>query len=466
MIVSPYLKKNLESLKTRTLRAGFVVALTGLASNALRFGSSLVTTRLLVPEVFGIAALSTAIYLMIELLSDIGLKQSVIGDRRGEDELFLDNVWTLQVVRGLCLAGTAILIALVLWSLAQAGAFSPESVYAHPDLPAVLALTGVTSIWGGFWSIKIFVLERRLNFWASGYVELLAQVASTVATIVFAYYWRSIWAIVAGLHVNVLVSVFLSHRMAPGRMPRFRWDRETIKGVVEYGRWILFSSAAYVVATNLDRALLGVLVTPTALGLYGLAANIVWACESTTSRPFHQLGMPAIAEAVRSGHVELRTLTLRFRRLNDLISVGLAGFLFAVGQLLIDVLYDPRYAAAGKALSILSFSLVFARYNAIVQIHLAVGDPKTGSWLNSTRAISIATFLPLGYILQGFEGALWAISLHMLPATMVILARNQKHGLNDFGFEARMLLAWPAGAAAGWAGTWLARPALDYLGLI
>lgn len=460
------MKKNPGSLKTRTLRAGLVVALTALASNVLRVGSSLVMTRLLVPEVFGIVALSTAIYVMIGLFSDIGLRQSVVGDQRGEDEQFLDNVWTLHVVRGAGLAAVAAFIALILWGLAHAGVFSPDSVYAHPDLPAVLALTGVTSIWAGFWSIKIFVLERRLDFRASGYLELSGQVAGTVSTIVLAYYWRSIWAIVAGMHIGILVNVLLSHRMAPGRLPVFRWDKQTIKGVVRYGRWILFSSVAYVVATNLDRTLLGVLVTPTALGLYGLAANIVLACESVIGRPFHQLGMPAIAEAVRSGHAELRTLTLRFRRLNDLISVGLAGFLFAVGQLVIDVLYDPRYAAAGKVLSILSFSLVFARYNTLVQIHLAVGDPKTGSWLNSTRAVSIAVLLPLGYTLLGLEGALWAISLHMLPATMVILARNQKHGLNDFGFEARMLLAWPAGAAVGWAGAWLARPVLDYLGVI
>ena len=96
--VSPGSGRSLRSLALRgsawTL-VGYGGALT------LRLASSLVLTRLLFPEAFGVAALVGIFMQGLQMFSDIGVGPNIIRSPRGDDPDFLNTAWTLQVGRGL-----------------------------------------------------------------------------------------------------------------------------------------------------------------------------------------------------------------------------------------------------------------------------------------------------------------------------------------------------------------------------
>ena len=69
----------------------------------IRFGSNLVMTRLLVPQMFGVMAIATVIMVGLAMFSDLGLRQSIVQSRRGSDPVFLNTAWSVQIVRGLIL---------------------------------------------------------------------------------------------------------------------------------------------------------------------------------------------------------------------------------------------------------------------------------------------------------------------------------------------------------------------------
>jgi O-antigen/teichoic acid export membrane protein len=453
------------SLKERTVRAGIWITAMGVAGTALRFGSSLIMTRLLIPDAFGIVALSGVVYVIISLLSDIGLRQCVIYSDRGEERRFLDTVWTISAVRGALIWIVAAVVALgIAWGAAH-GWFDPKSVYAHPDLPGVLTLTALSSLLLGFKSPKIYVCERHLDFRTVASLEFFGNVVGAIATIYLTWKWRSVWAIVVGGYANTVLTLVLSHFWIPGPIGRLRWDKECAREIVRYGRWILLSSTAYVFASNGDRILLGAWVTPAMLGFYMLALNMVSAFESIVSRPFVEIGLPAFSELGRQSASDLRKQYLRFRRPLDLATVLGSGFLYATGQTIINVLYDPRYVAAGRTLQILSMSVLFMRYGTIGVIHQALGRPNTNAWNNVIKLVSVYTFVPIGFALGGYEGALWAIALQMIPSTAFLFWRNSEFKLNDFAFEFRMLLLWPVGFAVGWLASKAAGPLLEMIRL-
>ena len=66
------------SLKRRALRAGGWTALGWGLGNGMRLLSTLVMTRLLVPEMFGVMAVATMVSVIIALLTDLGIKQNII----------------------------------------------------------------------------------------------------------------------------------------------------------------------------------------------------------------------------------------------------------------------------------------------------------------------------------------------------------------------------------------------------
>src|SRR6267143_5646843 len=103
------------TLKQRALRAGGW-SLAGYAlSQLLRLGSSLVMTRLLVPEMFGVMAIASMMTMILWMLSDIGLTQNVVQSRRGDDPEFLDTVWVVQIVRGGVLWLATLLLSIALY---------------------------------------------------------------------------------------------------------------------------------------------------------------------------------------------------------------------------------------------------------------------------------------------------------------------------------------------------------------
>jgi O-antigen/teichoic acid export membrane protein len=92
-----------QSLKGRVLSAG-VWSLVGFGLNyAIRLGSSLVMTRLLVPQMFGVMAIAQMVLMGLAMFSDVGLTQNIIQSRRGADPIFLNTAWSVQILRGLLL---------------------------------------------------------------------------------------------------------------------------------------------------------------------------------------------------------------------------------------------------------------------------------------------------------------------------------------------------------------------------
>ena len=178
---------------------------------------------------------------------------------------------------------------------------------------------------------------------------------------------RSIWALVAGGLVAALTATVLSHTWLMGRRNRFRWDRESLRELIHFGKWIFASSGLYVLATHGDRLMLGGFVDANALGMYAIAMLIIGAIEGGLSRLFQAVSLPALSEIARNDPSRLREVYYRLRAPVDLLLLLLTGFLFAAGQTVIDLLYDARYATSGRMLEILAWSLFALRYGVANQ---------------------------------------------------------------------------------------------------
>ena len=72
----------------------------------------MVLSRLLFPEAYGLTAIVTVFMVALGMLTDVGLRDSIISNERGDDVDFLNTAWTMQVIRGLpTLAAVAACVA-------------------------------------------------------------------------------------------------------------------------------------------------------------------------------------------------------------------------------------------------------------------------------------------------------------------------------------------------------------------
>ena len=439
------------TLKQRVLRAGgWSIAGYGLGQ-VIRLGSNLVMTRLLVPEMFGVMAIATMVQVILALLSDLGINQNIVQSRRGDDPAFLDTAWVVQIARGIVLWLVALLLSVALHFANLGGMLPVKSVYASPVLPLVIAVSSLSAVILGFQSTKMALALRRFDQKRILQIQLLAQVAALAVMIPIGVATRSIWALVSGGLIASLTTTALSHMWMGGQPNRFRWEQKALRELFGFGKWVFVSSAVGVFAANGDRLLLGGFVEADVLGFYAIAVLIVGAIAGGLSRLFMTVSLPALSEVARNDPSKLREVYYKLRIPGDLLLLFLTGLLFSAGQLVIDVLYDPRYAAAGGMLQILALSLFTVRYGVAHQIYLAVGMPRYLMVINVVRFISLYSLVPLLYYLAGTQAAIWGIALHALATVPFVYGFDARLGLNDFRREFVVLFALPAGFLCGFA---------------
>jgi O-antigen/teichoic acid export membrane protein len=444
------------TLKERVLRAGgWNFAGHGL-SQAIRLCANLILTRLLVPEMFGVMAIATLVTVILSMLSDIGLRQNIVRSHRGDDPDFLDTAWSIQVLRGIALWLLAVGLSVGLHFANLHGMLPAESVYASPVLPLVIAVTSLSAVISGLRSTKWATAFRHFHQKRIAQIELIALLVATAVSVAMGAATRSIWALVAGGLVAPLITTALSHAWMSGHANRWRWERNALRELFHLGRWALVSSFVGVLAASGDRLLLGGFVDTHMLGLYAIATLIVGAIAGGVGRLIVMVLLPALGEIARKEPARLREAYYRLRYPVDLLLLFVAGALFASGQLVIDLLYDSRYAGAGGMLQVLALSCFMVRYEIANQTYVAVGLWHYQAFVNALGCASLYTLVPILYWLAGTQAAIWGIALHAVATLPLVFYFNARLGLNDLRREAAVLWALPAGWLCGTALNWVA----------
>jgi O-antigen/teichoic acid export membrane protein len=438
-----------RTLKSRIYRAGGWSLGGYAASLALRFGSTLVLTRMFAPEVYGIMAVTAAVHMTIGALSDIGLNQAIIRSPNGQSSVFLNTAWTLQLARGIWVWGASIIGAIIVHLIALSGWIPANSVYASTILPPLIIASSFSSVIRGLQSMKIVTASRNLDQKRLVLVELISQLAGFVTTLFLGWFTRSIWSFVGGNLAAVTTSTLLSHILFQGPKDRFEWNSEALHELMFFGKWVFLTSIIGALTTNGDRLLLGIWADPAMLGYYSIASNLATIVGGAANRIFGAITLPALSEVIRQRPEQLAKIYNRLRWVVDVAMIASAGFLWATGTFLIELLYDPRYSGAGPILQWLSCGLLFDRYGLAQSAWLALGHPRYMAVVNMLRTVFLFGCVPILYNLFGIEGAIMGIAFHSMPAWISVFWFNGMHGLNNIKLELSVASAWPIGWLTG-----------------
>ena len=446
------------SLKQRFIR-GSSWTLAGYAlSQVIRLGSSLILTRLLAPDIYGVMAIGYMLVTGLVMFSDIGLAQGAIQSRRGEDATYLNVAWVVQIARGAVIALMALAVSAALASGWARSVLPDHSVYADERVPGMLAVVALLGPISGFESTKVFLARRQLALALLVRIDLVAQLLGTLFTIAWAIVSPSIWALTFGWVFSALVRTVLTHVSLPGPPNRLQWDRGAFDAVFHFGKWALLSSAFTFLLTSGDRLLFGALIDATQMGFYSIAMLLLGAAQAAVAKVVGYAVLPALSEVVRERASDLKQTLYRIRWPLDLLCLLLAGALVFLGDPIVRLLYDARYAPAGWILAVVSITLVATRLDVFDQCLVAQGRIRLLSALNAVRLATLYSLVPAGFLIGGFTGGVQGVALSALVNSAFVLALQARSRLLDWRREAAAIPIFGAGLLIGW----LARQALQF----
>ncbi len=363
------------------------------ASQALRFGGNLFLARLLIPEDFGMMALISIFMLGLVMFSDVGIGPSIIRSNRGEDPNFLNTAWTIQVVRGFSL-----------WACASILALPFADYYGHPSFAILIPIASITVIIAGLESTALHTENRSLNLGRIAVLELVSQISGLILMITWAYFQPSIWALIAGGLATAIVKTILSHFLPTPIRNTIHWNKSAAKELVSFGKWVFLSTAVTFSANQMDRLVLGKLVSLDMLGIYSIA--FMWA-----RAPLHltqiwcgKVFLPVVSQVLRSQDKAVSQI-LAYRRDFLLFIMAPTAALVVVAPSIIKVLYPPAYEIAGPIISILSFGVWLRSVEGTYRsINLAVGTPQMVAFGNIATIVLFMIFVVPFYDLWGVYG--------------------------------------------------------------
>lgn len=414
----------------------------------IRFGTNLVMTRLLVPEMFGVMAIATVVMVGLAMFSDLGLRQNIVQSPRGSDPAFLNTAWAIQILRGFVLWFFALIVSLAILLAGRFGLVPESSVYANPSLPYVIAVLSFGTVIGGFTSTRVFEASRKLSLGRITQRDIAAQIVGLACMLAWASVDRSIWVLVVGGLSATTFRVVLSHFWLPGTVNRWRWDRKAAYEIFHFGKWIFASSILGFVVSNSDRFLLGWMVDSTTLGLYSIASLLFGAIEQVVTSIINSVSFPALSEVARDAR-DLSSAYYRFHAVIAAITYLCAGILMTAGQSVIHLLYDPRYALAGEMLQILAVTLLMAPLRIAVQCYLALGMPQLHARILLVRLAVLIAAMPIGFQMFGLPGALWGLVVSQFASLPLFLWYNIKIDVLNMRNEILLLPVVLAGMAIG-----------------
>lgn len=231
----------------------------------LRRGTAGITTLILAwfltPEDFGLVAMMAVFLAFSDVLVDAGLSQALIRKpsvtSTEYDTAFIANI------------ALAFIVYMVLFLIAPAIA----GFYEASELEILIRVAGLAIVFTAFTVVQRAVLSRELKFKLQMKVSLPAAVLSGVAAILIAYQGFGVWALVAQILLQAVLTALFFWRLNLWR-PHWQFSFKSLYDLSTFSGYLLFAHTTNVPFKHMYVVVIAKVFAAPIAGLYFFAEKI------------------------------------------------------------------------------------------------------------------------------------------------------------------------------------------------
>ncbi len=388
------------------------------AQGVIKLCSSLILTRILRPEAYGVITVLMSILFVIEMIGDLGLNLFVIRDEQGEEPRYLNTAWSIRLLR--CAFNTSIVLIGANWI---------AELYKTPELATPLRVLSFGFVIGGLYSMSFPIAIRRKRARIIVYSELAATFVAAVFSILYCYYSRDFWGIVYGSLLTSIIQMVMSYQFFKELRPKFHIDLQAAKEVLRFTRYTTPSSLLTLALSQFDKIIFVRLFDLRLLGLYGLAGNIAGPLEALISKISQMVLYPRCTEEFRRGKA---TFAQNYYHSNVRLFVCiliLPPLLGGSAHAIFALLYPSRYSGAEDVFhAFMVRAALLSLACPSEDLLIAAGESQVILVGNILRAAWTIAGSLLGYYYFGFIGFVYGMGFSGLPPLIYYLYLQRKRG--------------------------------------
>lgn len=259
-------------------------------SQCINFLSTIIVSRLLSPESYGIVGLITVFTNFILVFSDGGLSYALIRSDYGR---------TYQRI----LTNLAWILGIGLFLITILMAYPISVFYKNPALFLPTAVLSITFLLRGLSLAQGAILAKELKFAFIGKITLLGMVASVSVTIILAYWGAGYWALIFSQIINAaIMAVFYEREVKLGfkiyplnyLKVGFKHTRKLVTSVIGFNTINYWSR-------NSDNMIIGKWYGASELGLYSRAYSLLTLPLTLITGLFSNILFPSLKKLQQQG---------------------------------------------------------------------------------------------------------------------------------------------------------------------
>lgn len=373
--------RNSESFKARIARGTIWSGLGNGSEQVLRFIRNMILTRILAPEAFGLMAIVLAVNAAFESFTQIGIKEAIIQNPKGQEKEYLNGAWWLAF-------GRAVVLYLVVFITAPWIA----QFYENPELIPLMRVAFLGLILNGLMSSEAYIAVKKMNFKRWVLIWNGGSFLGIITAVTLAFMLQNVWALVIGFTVEHLSRCILSYIICPF-FPGLKFNRENLNALLKFARGIFGVPILTFIWMRADIFVVGKLCDIKDLGLYSMAIAMAWMPFHFITMIMNQMMLPAFSEK-QMDKEWVNKWTLNITSLIAYIGFPLLFFVTLYGRDILNLVYGSAYGAVSIPFAII-FAAVFIRTISvpIATVYFANGRPDLHRLFTVIRAVLIIALI-------------------------------------------------------------------------
>ena len=371
-----------KKLSQRTIHATFWASATRIG-NVLILIRTLVLARMLAPSEFGVMAIALTILAFVDL-TKTGFRVALI-QRQGDIRPYLDAAWTLEVLRGLVLAGAMVLAAPLLAGFLRV-----------PEAERVIQVLAITVVMRGFINVGVVYFRKDLELHKRFLFQMARVIVAAGVSIVLAFVLKSVWAFVYGALAGSATLVVVSYLLHPYR-PRPRFDWSKMKELWDFSRWVLGTHILVYLLRYVDRLFIGRMLGVASMGYYQLGFRLSQYVGLQLRFIGADVALPLYA-TLQDQREKLRDAYLLGMQFTALVSFPVAIGIMVAGSHFVPVILGEKWLPIVPIMQVLAIAGLLSGIEAVGsnQLFPAIGRPHLTTRLQLIRlGLLLAMVYPL-----------------------------------------------------------------------
>jgi len=345
------------------LRGASWLGIFKLLSQILSWTGTIVVTRLLTSEDYGVMEMATVFTGYITYFVEFGVGTALVNRKEVTREEQTSAFWCMAIW-GLLLSSTCLLLAPI-----------TATYFNEPRIDPLTRSVGLLFIFGSLSIVPRSILQKELRFKELGIIEMLVTLASVIFSVVVAYLGGGAWTLIGSYIFREFLSMCAYYIRSQFR-PSFHFSWQEVAPFLHFGLPVVISSSLYYLYTKADRFFGGGVLGAELLGFYAVALQLAAIPVEKIVTLIQGVLYPTLSR-VKDEPEEFRKIYLCFISLISLITfpIYVSGYLLA-DDLIVLVLGEKWAPSIPSFKLLLIGQLVMAISSPNSLVHFARGKPK------------------------------------------------------------------------------------------